>query len=215
MFKTKKDIIFLNLAGFFIANALLGELIGSKLIYLNGFTLSMGIIPWPLVFVLTDVINDYFGKEGVRKLTFISVGLIIYAFIILYIAMNIPASPISSVNDEQFNAVFGQSLWIIVGSITAFLVSQLIDVIVFWIIKRKTGDKKIWLRATGSTIVSQFIDTYIVTGIAFWLPGKLTFSQFFTISTNGYLFKIFLAILLTPLIYLLHFIVKKFINQSS
>lgn len=213
MLKSKKDIVFQILAGLFIANAILGELIGSKLIYIAGFTLSIGIIPWPIVFVLTDVINDYFGKDGVRKLTFISVGLIIYIFFILYFAITVPASPISPVTDEQFTAIFGQSLWIIVGSITAFLISQLLDVIIFWLIKKRTGERKIWLRATGSTVISQLIDTYIVTGIAFWLPGKISFYQYIMISSNGYFIKIIIAILLTPLIYLLHFVVRKVINS--
>ncbi len=215
MFKTKKEIIFVILAGIFIANAVVAELIGGKLIQIGPFVMSIGILPWPIVFLTTDLINEYFGEKGVRKLSFITAGLIAYAFIVLLMAMNVPAAKgISPVNDEQFQAVFGQSMWIIVGSIVAFLVSQLIDVSVFWFFKNKTGDRKIWLRTTGSTIVSQMFDSFIVLGIAFWLPGKINFETFITSALTGYTFKLIIAILLTPLIYLGHHWIKKHIKED-
>ena len=173
MFKSKKELVFIILAGIFITNAVTAELIGGKLIQIGPFVMSIGILPWPVVFLTTDLINDYFGKEGVKKLSYITAALIAYSFILLFLAMTIPAATgISPVDDEQFKAVFGQSMWIIVGSIIAFLFSQLIDVYVFSYFKKKTGNKKIWLRATGSTVVSQLFDSFIVLGIAFWLPGK-------------------------------------------
>ena len=215
MFKTKKEIIFVILAGIFITNAVVAELIGGKLIQIGPFVMSIGILPWPIVFLTTDLINEYFGEKGVRKLSFITAGLIAYAFIVLLMAMNVPAAKgISPVNDEQFQAVFGQSMWIIVGSIVAFLVSQLIDVSVFWFFKNKTGDRKIWLRTTGSTIVSQLFDSFIVLGIAFWLPGKINFETFITSALTGYTFKLIIAILLTPLIYLGHHWIKKHIKED-
>jgi queuosine precursor transporter len=215
MFKTKKEFIFVILAGIFITNAVVAELIGGKLIQIGPFVMSIGILPWPIVFLTTDLINEYFGEKGVRKLSFITAGLIAYAFIVLLMAMNVPAAKgISPVNDEQFQAVFGQSMWIIVGSIVAFLVSQLIDVSVFWFFKNKTGDRKIWLRTTGSTIVSQLFDSFIVLGIAFWLPGKINFETFITSALTGYTFKLIIAILLTPLIYLGHHWIKKHIKEE-
>ncbi len=215
MFKTKKEFIFVILAGIFITNAVVAELIGGKLIQIGPFVMSIGILPWPIVFLTTDLINEYFGEKGVRKLSFITAGLIAYAFIVLLMAMNVPAANgISPVNDEQFQAVFGQSMWIIVGSIVAFLVSQLIDVSVFWFFKNKTGDRKIWLRTTGSTIVSQLFDSFIVLGIAFWLPGKINFETFITSALTGYTFKLIIAILLTPLIYLGHHWIKKHIKED-
>ena len=104
-------------------------------------------------------------------------------------------------------------MWIIVGSIVAFLFSQLIDVSIFWYFKNKTGDKKIWLRTTGSTIVSQLFDSFIVLGIAFWLPGKINFQIFLTSALTGYTFKLAIAILLTPLIYVGHSLIKKYISE--
>ncbi|MBF4493896.1 MULTISPECIES: queuosine precursor transporter [unclassified Flavobacterium] len=215
MFKTKKEIVFVILAGIFITNAVVAELIGGKLIQIGPFVMSIGILPWPVVFLTTDLINEYFGEKGVRKLSFITACLIAYAFIILFMAIAIPAAKgISPVNDEQFQAVFGQSMWIIVGSIIAFMVSQLIDVSIFWFFKNKTGDKKIWLRTTGSTVISQLFDSFIVLGVAFWLPGKIDFDTFLSSALIGYTFKLSIAVLLTPLIYAGHHLIKKYLEED-
>ncbi len=214
MFQTKKETVYLVLAGIFITNAIVAELIGGKLLSVGPFVMSIGILPWPIVFLTTDLINEYFGESGVRRLSIITAGLIAYAFLVLLIAMNIPAaSGISPVSDAQFTAVFGQSLWIIVGSIMAFLVSQFIDIALFWFFKRKTGDSKIWLRTTGSTVVSQLFDSFIVLGIAFYLPGKIDFKTYVSSALTGYCFKLIIAILLTPLIYLGHFQIKKYLKN--
>lgn len=215
MFKSKKDTVFVILAGIFITNAVVAELIGGKLIQIGPFVMSIGILPWPVVFLTTDLINEYFGEKGVRRLSFITASLIAYAFLVLLLAIAIPAAKgISPVNDEQFQAVFGQSMWIIVGSIIAFLVSQLIDVTVFWYFRNKTGDKKIWLRTTGSTVISQLFDSFIVLGVAFWLPGKINFETFIGSALTGYTFKLGIAILLTPLIYWGHRIIKNYLDSD-
>jgi uncharacterized integral membrane protein (TIGR00697 family) len=215
LFNSRKDLVFIVLAGFFVTNAVVGELIGGKLIQLGPLTMSIGIIPWPIVFLSTDLINEYYGKKGVQKLTLLTAILIIYTFIILYFALKATASPISPIKDDVFYQVFGQSMWIIVGSITAFLISQMIDVVVFWLLRSKTGGKMIWLRSTGSTVVSQLIDSFIVTGIAFWLPGKLSFNDFITTAATGYSGKLIIAILLTPFIYLFHDLIHKFIGAEE
>ena len=109
MFQSKRETIYLILAGIFITNAVVAELIGGKLITIGNTVMSIGILPWPVVFLTTDLINEYFGREGVRKLSFITSGLIAYCFFVLYIALNIPsATGFNTVNDEQFTAVFGQ-----------------------------------------------------------------------------------------------------------
>jgi uncharacterized PurR-regulated membrane protein YhhQ (DUF165 family) len=185
MFQTRKDFVFVILAGIFITNAVTAELIGGKLIQIGPFVMSIGILPWPVVFLTTDLINEYFGEKGVRKLSFITACLIAYSFLILLLAMSIPAAKgISPVNDDQFQAVFGQSMWIIVGSIIAFLVSQLFD-------------------------------SFIVLGIAFWLPRKINFETFLSSALTGYTFKLSIAILLTPVIYAGHHLIKKFLSKDT
>jgi queuosine precursor transporter len=214
MFSTKKEVIFTILSGLFITNAVVAELIGGKLIQIGPFVMSMGIIPWPIVFLTTDLINEYFGEKGVRKLSFITAGLIAYAFVILLVAIAIPAAKgISPVNDEQFMAVFGQSMWIIVGSIIAFLFSQLIDATIFHFLKSKTGGHKIWLRTTGSTMISQLFDSFIVLGIAFYLPGKMNFETYISSALTGYGFKLCVAVGLTPFVYLGHYWISKYISE--
>ncbi len=216
IFSSKRNLIYIILAGLFITNAIVAELIGSKLIHIGPFVMSIGIIPWPIVFLTTDIINEYYGRAGVKKLSLITAGLIGYAFIILFIAIKVPAAVgISTVTDAQFYAVFGQSLWIIVGSLVAFIFSQLIDVSIFWMLRDKTGGKMIWLRSTGSTIISQLIDTFVVLGIAFWLPGKMTTSVFFNAALTGYTFKLIIAVVLTPLIYVGHTAIEKYLGDEE
>ncbi|MCA6421600.1 MAG: queuosine precursor transporter [Flavobacterium sp.] len=216
MFQSKKDTVFVVLAGIFITNAVVAELIGGKLIQVGSAEMSIGILPWPIVFITTDLINDYFGEKGVRKLSLITASLIAYTFVILYLAMQIPAVDGKNlVTDAQFNGVFGQSMWIIVGSITAFLVSQLIDVTIFHFVKNRTGNKMIWLRSTGSTVISQLFDSFIVLGIAFWMTGKMTTEVFITSAFTGYFVKLIIAILMTPLIYLGHYLIRNYIAKDG
>lgn len=208
----RRDVVYLALAGFFVTNAILGEVTGGKLFSLGPFTMSIGVIPWPVVFITTDLINEYFGRDGVRRLTFMTIGLIAYAFIILYVAILVPAASFSPVTDGQFQAVFGQSLWIIAGSIIAFGISQLVDVGVFWLVRHKTGGKHLWMRATGSTLVSQFIDSIVIIGIAFWLPGKIKTEEFFIVAGANYSYKMLIALAVTPLLYIGHSIIDRYLG---
>ena len=213
--QTRRDIVYLALAGFFVTNAILGELSGGKLFSLGPFTLSIGVIPWPVVFIATDLINEYFGREGVRRLTFMTIALIVYAFVVLFAAMQVPAASFSPVTDGQFQAVFGQSLWIIAGSVTAFALSQLVDVGIFWLVRHRTGSRFLWMRATGSTIVSQLIDSFVIIAIAFWLPGKVTTTEFLTVAASNYSFKLLIALGVTPLLYAGHAMIDRFLGLEE
>jgi queuosine precursor transporter len=215
MFQSKKDTIYVILAGIFITNAIVAELIGGKLIDVGPAVMSIGILPWPIVFITTDLINEYFGEKGVKRLSLITAGLIAYTFFVLFFAMKIPSTGISSVTTNQFNAVFGQSQLIIVGSIIAFLASQLIDVTIFHFVKKRTGNKMIWLRSTGSTVVSQFFDSFIVLGIAFYLPGIMDTKTYIISGLTGYTVKLIIAVLMTPMIYLGHYLIEKYIAKDG
>ena len=215
MFATRKDTVYVVLAGIFITNAIVAELTGGKLIDVFGVPMSIGILPWPIVFVTTDLINEYFGEKGVKRLSLITAGLIAYTFFVLHFAIQIPSTGISSVTSEQFKSVFGQSQLIIIGSIAAFLVSQLIDVTIFHFVKKRTGSKMIWLRSTGSTVISQFFDSFIVLGIAFYLPGIMDFKTYIISGFTGYSVKLVIAILMTPMIYLGHYVIQKYISKNG
>jgi uncharacterized integral membrane protein (TIGR00697 family) len=205
----------LLLAGFFIANALMAETIGGKLFQFGPFTLSLGVIAWPFVFVISDLVNEFFGRDGVKRLTFVTAGLILYAFFLTIGGMAIPAVSYSPVSDSAFNMVFGQSSWIMIASLIAFMASQFIDVAVFWAVRHYTKGKWLWARSTGSTLVSQLVDTFIVMGIAFWLPGKVTFAQYLAIASSNYAYKFLVACAMTPAIYAGHSAIDRFIGEGD
>ena len=220
--------LFLLLAGFFVANALLAEFIGVKIFALEdtlgisplqwnlfgqsgSLSFTAGTLLWPVVFVMTDVVNEYYGRRGVRLISWLAVGLIVYGFVFAYAAIALaPAGWWVTVAQDQgvpdyqaaFAAVFGQGLWTIAGSVTAFLVGQLIDVVVFHRIRRATGERWVWLRATGSTAVSQLFDSFIVLYIAFVLgPQQWPTSLFLAVGTVNYGYKLCAAIALIPVLY--------------
>ncbi len=222
IFNSRRNTVFIILAMFFAADAIVAEMIGGKLIQVGPFTLSIGVIPWPIVFIATDLINEYYGRKGVRRLSIITACLIIYAYLILFFAMHVKAASFSPIQDDVFRQVFGQTSWIIVGSITAFLTSQLVDNTVFWMLRDRTGGKMIWLRSTGSTVVSQLVDTFVVGFIAFRLPAlidpenyHITTSEYLSASGTAYVFKLCIAIGSTPLIYIGHSLIEKYIGKDD
>jgi uncharacterized integral membrane protein (TIGR00697 family) len=242
----KKHRLFLILGGFFITNTLVAEFVGIKIFSLEqtlgfapmnitlfgveglGFNLTTGVMLWPVVFVMTDIINEYYGKKGVRFLSNMAVGLILYAFLMVYIGIKLAPNEwwqfesglhedhTQSLTDMDlaFRRIFGQGLWIIVGSLIAFLVGQIVDVLVFHRIKKATGEKKVWLRATGSTLVSQFIDSYVVLVIAFYVGADWDIVRVIAIGTVNYLYKFSLAIILTPFIYVGHFVIDRYLGKK-
>ncbi len=233
--------VFLILGSFFVANALIAECIGVKIFSLEktfglnplnatifnqpeiSFTLTCGVLLWPLEFIMTDIINEYFGPKGVKRVSYIAVSLILYAFMMFYFSMQLaPADFWIDVNAEKgvpdmpsaFNAIFGQGMWIILGSLSAFLISQIVDVTIFHWIKRKTGQKKMWLRATGSTFVSQLVDSFIVLFIAFYIGQGWSMSLVLAICLFNYTYKFIAAIILTPVMYLIHHYIDNYLGAD-
>ena len=225
----RRNWLFIILAGLFITNAVTAELMSNKLIqvpiefnlfgsHFGPFATIIGILPWPIVFLLTDLMNEFYGQKAVRRLSWITAGLIAYCFIIVGISLAIPAYEIPGsdlADNASYLKVFGQSQMIIVGSICAFLVSQLLDAFLFDKIKHKTGNRFIWLRSTGSTVVSQVIDSYIVLYIGFVLPGKMSMGTYMTVAPTNYILKLIIAISLTPLIYLGHYLMRRYLNKQE
>jgi uncharacterized integral membrane protein (TIGR00697 family) len=244
MFLKDRSIkLFIILASFFVANALIAECIGGKLFSLEQtlgmpvnpftflgeegltFTLTCGVLLWPLEFIMTDIVNEYYGAKAVRLISFIAVGLIAYAFIMFYCSIEIPADTnfwTTSMQDSgianmqnAYDAVLGQGMWIILGSLVAFLIGQIVDVWVFQKIKKKTGEQKVWLRATGSTLVSQLVDSFIVLFIAFYIGKSWSMQRVIAICLVNYSYKAVMAIVLTPLLYVVEFYIEKYIGKEK
>jgi len=234
--------LFVVLAGFFLTNALLAEFVGVKIFSLEAtlgiapiewslfgvsgtLNFTAGVLLWPVVFVMTDVINEYYGVKGVRLVSWVAVGFISYAFIAAYISIGlapagfwIEANQALGVPDIQhaYAQVYGQGLWTIIGSIVAFLIGQLVDITVFRRIRAMTGEKLIWLRATGSTAVSQFIDSFVVLYIAFVLgPQQWPIPQFLAVGMVNYGYKMLAAIALIPLLYLARYLIKGYLGAAE
>ncbi len=238
----KKNTLFVVLAGIFLTNAIIAELIGVKIfsgestlglapadLNILGFTmdfnLTAGAVIWPVVFVTSDLINEYFGKPGVKRISYLAALFIGYSFVVIFLTMKLPPAEwwLEANNkdasgnyfnmDFAFNKILGQGQRIIIASLTAFLIGQLIDVFVFQKLKAITGTKMLWLRATGSTLVSQFIDSFVVLYIAF--VGTFSAGQIIAIGLTNYLYKFAVAILLTPVIYLGHYLIDHYLGKAE
>jgi len=205
--------LFIILNALFLTFLLMAELTGSKLFQAFGFTMTMGVIPFPVTFIITDILNEYYGRKGVRFTTLLGMIMVLLAYLVILIGLMIPASPESPVNDLAFETVFANSGLIIIGSVVAYLIGQLVDIQVFHYLRIKTGNKHIWLRATGSTIVSQLIDSFVVIFIA--LGKYLPVEQLLKISSTNFIYKLGIAILITPLLYLLHNRINRYLGDYS
>lgn len=213
MIQQRPTKLFLFLNALFLTFLLMAELTGSKLFSTLGFTLTMGVVPFPVTFIITDILNEYYGRKGVRFTTLLGMGMILLAYLLILIDLQIPASPDSPVTDASFKMVFANSGLVIIGSIVAYLIGQLIDIQIFHYLRVKTKNKHIWLRATGSTIISQLIDSFVVIFIAF--GQYMPFGKLISISTNNFLYKLLVAIAITPLLYLAHSIIDKYLGEDA
>ena len=244
----KKTNLFIVLSGIFLTNAILAEMIGVKIFSLEqtfgfnpaqipllkgfvlDFNLTAGVVIWPVVFIVTDIINEYFGKEEVKKVSYLAASLISYVFIVIWIVTYLaPADFWLNINSTDssggsfdvnyaFNKIFRQGAGIIVGSLVAFLIGQLLDVYVFHKLRKITGSKMIWVRATGSTLVSQLVDSFVVLFIAFYIlaPSNAQWSvqQVISVGIINYIYKFGVAILITPMLYLAHYIIDKYLGKE-
>jgi uncharacterized integral membrane protein (TIGR00697 family) len=242
LLQQKRNRLFVVLSGIFITNALLAEMIGVKIFsaeatlgfqpahlnlmgFVMDFNLTAGAVIWPVVFITTDLINEYFGKPGVRRISYFTALLIAYAFVVLFLTIRLaPADFWIDTNNKDaegnffnidfaFNKIFGQGQRIIIGSLSAFLIGQLVDVFVFQQLRRFTGTRMLWLRATGSTLVSQFVDSFVVLYIAF--AGIFSNQQIIAIGITNYIYKFMIAIVLTPVIYIGHSIIDRYLGKEN
>jgi queuosine precursor transporter len=236
----KANRLFLILGFFFVTNAIIAEFIGVKIFSLEqtfgflpvnwhffgadrSFTLTAGVILWPIVFIMTDLINEYYGRKGVQRLSYLTVIMLIYAFAMAFMAMHatpadwwVTSKAGQGVTDygKAFNSVFGQGLSIIAGSLVAFLIGQVIDAFIFTKLKKRTGHNLVWVRATGSTLVSQLIDSFVVLYVAFYLGGNWTMEQIIGVGIMNYIYKVSMAIVLLPVLYGVHSIIDRYLGKE-
>jgi uncharacterized integral membrane protein (TIGR00697 family) len=242
LFGSRPTRLFIALTAFFVGNAVVAEFVGVKIFALEptlglppfgwelfgqsgSLSFTAGVLVWPIVFILTDVINEYFGRRGVRFVSYAAIVMIAYGFLFAYASIHLaPAGFWVTVNAERgvpdmqaaYANVFGQGLWTIGGSITAFFVGQVIDVSVFHRIRKATGERWIWLRATGSTAVSQLVDSFVVLYIAFVLgPQQWPISLFLAVGTVNYCYKMVAAVGLSPLLYLSRRWIDRFLGAET
>jgi hypothetical protein len=237
----KKNRLFIILSGVFLTNALIAEMIGVKIFsgestlglspahldilgFTMDFNLTTGAVIWPVVFITTDLINEYFGKPGVKRISYLTAILIGYSFLVIFLSMKLPPADwwLDANNTDAdgnffniefaFDKIFGQGQRIIIGSLAAFILGQLIDVFIFQKLRKLTGPKKLWLRATGSTLVSQFIDSFVVLFIAFF--GIFSIQQLIAIGITNYIYKFVVALVMTPVIYGGHYLIDSYLGRE-
>ncbi len=221
---TASEKLYVCLVAVFVSCLLLGDIIGGKTIptpfHLG--PISVGIIPFPVTFLLTDVVNDFYGRRGARFLTFVGFGCAMLAWAVLQLATHLPTDASTYFTQGEFAKIFGGSAQLFVASMIAYMIGQLLDIQVFQFWKALTQSKHLWLRATGSTLLSQIVDTVTI-NVVFWTwTAAADSGSFLALMSAGeryewifrkigreYFIKLLVAVLLTPVVYALHaFIVR-------
>ena len=198
-----KDQLFIILSGIFIASLVTCNLIANKFVTVDlgfkVFIVSAGILPYPLTFLVTDLISELYGQKKANLVVFSGLIASLFVLIFLWLGGMFNAIPDSVVDDVTYNSVFRNAWRLIAASMVAYLVAQFIDVRIFHFWKRLTNGKHLWLRNNASTIASQLVDTTLVICILF--IGVWSTNQIFSAIIDGWLFKMLMAFIDTPIIY--------------
>ena len=210
--------IYLLLAGLFITSLVVSNLIFQKFFYWypldvkvlgnSLFELSVGILPYPITFLITDLISEIYGKKRANQVVVTGIFASFFSMGILLIANEVPAIKNSPIDDETFNQVFALSPIAALASMIAYLLAQFVDIRIYHFWKNLTQGKMLWLRNNFSTFSSQLIDTLLVVGLLS-IFGVLEWKLFWGLVISGFLFKIIVAALDTPLLYLFVGIFRK------
>ena len=198
--------IYLILGALFVASLVASNLIFQKFFYwdffgLYTFEISVGILPYPITFLITDIISEVYGKRKANQIVTIGIFASFFSMLIVFVSGIVPATNWSPVSDTLFNKVFGATAIAVLASMLAYLFAQYIDIQLFHFWKRLTKGKHLWLRNNFSTFLSQFVDTFTVL-ILLCSFGKIEWKLFSSLLLSGFLFKVLIAALDTPLLYL-------------
>ncbi len=210
--------IYLLLSSLFITSLVVSNLIFQKFFYwypldLNIFgnhlfELSVGILPYPLTFLITDLISEIYGKKKANQVVVTGIFASFFSMAILLIANRVPAIENSPIDDLTFNKVFALSPIAVLASMIAYLLAQFVDIRIYHFWKKLTRGKMLWLRNNFSTFSSQLIDTILVVGLLSFFD-VLEWSLFWGLVISGFLFKVLVAALDTPILYFFVFILRK------
>ena len=208
--------IYLVLAALFITSLVVSNLIFQKFFYWNPlglfrFEISVGILPYPITFLITDVISEVYGKKKANQVVVVGIFASFFSMAIIFVANIVPAIESSPVNNEIFTKVFGLSPLAVLASMMAYLFAQFVDIRIFHFWKAYTKGKYLWLRNNFSTFTSQFVDTLTVL-LLLCSFGVLPWEIFYSLLISGFLFKVVVAALDTPLLYLFVGILRKRFN---
>lgn len=198
--------IYLILGALFVASLVASNLIFQKFFYwdffgLYTFEISVGILPYPITFLITDIISEVYGKRKANQIVTIGIFASFFSMLIVFVSGIVPATDWSPVSNTLFNKVFGATAIAVLASMLAYLFAQYIDIQLFHFWKRLTKGKHLWLRNNFSTFLSQFVDTFTVL-ILLCSFGKIEWKLFSSLLLSGFLFKVLIAALDTPLLYL-------------
>lgn len=213
--------IFVWMTAIFVISLVVADLIGAMLFSfrLSVFgveipvLLSAGIIPFPITFILTDLLNEFYGKEGARFVTWVGFGMCFLTFAFLFVGNHLPVDGRTIIPKSVFMTLSTQYTGMFLASLTAYLIGQMLDIQIFHLLRSRTKHKWIWLRATGSTVISQLFDSLIVTSIAFW--GSMSLSNIFQLALGNYTWKFIIAVSITPLLYLGHGLLRNLMPQQE
>lgn len=209
-----KDQLYIILVGIFIASLVTCNLIANKFVTINlgfkVFIVSAGILPYPLTFLVTDLISEIYGQKKANLVVFAGFVASIFVLSFLWLGAQFNSIPSSIIDDFTYNAVFQNAWRLITASMVAYLFAQFIDVRVFHFWKKLTNGKHLWLRNNCSTIASQLIDTTLVISILF--VGVWDTNQILSAIIDGWIFKMLMALLDTPIIYAIIYFLKRKID---
>jgi uncharacterized integral membrane protein (TIGR00697 family) len=201
--------LYVYMGAIFVACLLLGDIVGGKTIRTPLGPISVGIIPFPVTFLLTDVVNDFYGRKGAQFLTWLGFWMAVLAYVVLQVSTFLSPDASTYFTQAEFAKVFGGSSQLFVASIIAYLLGQILDIHVFQFWKALTQSRHLWLRATGSTVLSQIIDTVTINVIFWRWTASRDWNWIGLKVGREYLIKLVVAILLTPAVYAVHaFVVK-------
>lgn len=205
--------IYLILAALFIASLVVSNLIFQKFFYwdffgIYTFEISVGILPYPITFLITDIISEVYGKRKANQVVTAGIFASFFSMLIVYVSEAVPATNWSPINDLLFNKVFGATAIAVLASMMAYLIAQYIDIQIFHFWKRVTKGKHLWLRNNFSTFLSQFVDTFTVL-VLLCSFGKIDWDLFGPLLASGFLFKILVAVMDTPFLYAAVFWLRK------